>query len=369
MNKSIYATLLLTAIVGGLGYVYVNDQPSAPAPSRTAVDRIERPIAGIGFIDPQRLIDADLYGNEFSRLDEREHFVRLELQNAMRPITITEPTVEAKPFDDSVWQKNAQTIISEAAEINRRKQQAADDYRKATEADYLKRRDEINGQFLNEILNIKLKLQNAKVMRLTDEELATLNARLDELQHERGNIQHELEEQWIKEIADHAEEAIKEDVEKLRAQAQASMDRVKAQAQADREAAQARDRAVMERSQALTARRELVQSLSGELEEIIEQRRALEEKLVKDIEDEAARLGVVNGLDAVVLRREVEASEKFFPFDFDEALSFDLMRDDKPLGLSIFPTSRTYDLTDDIIKDLKRRKDTSSNKREENGID
>ena len=360
MNKSIYATLLLTAIVGALGYEYVSDQPSSKpssAPSASTVKQREyMSSSGIGYIDPRRLIDAELYGDDFARLDEREHFLRLELQNATRPIVIEEPTVEAKPFDDSVWQKNAQTIISEASEIQRRKQQAADDYRKATEAEYLKRRDEINNRFLNEILNIKLKLQNAKVMRLTDEELDALNARLDELQQERGQIQHELEDQWIKEIAEHAEEEIRDDVEKLRAQAQASMDRVKAQAQADREEAQARDRAAMERAQALTARRELVQSLSDELEEVIERRRSLEEQLIKDIEDEAARLAVVNGLDAVVLRREIDAKEKFFPFDFDEALSFDLLRNEKPLGLAIFPTSKTLDLTDDIIKDLRRRK-------------
>ena len=346
----------MTAAVGALGYEYVSDQPSAPAkPATTPAVKLERPL-GIGYVDPKRLIEADIYGDEFSLLDEREHFVRLELQNAMRPIAITEPTVEPKPFDDSVWQKNAQTIISEAAEIERRQKQAAEDYRKATEADYLKRRDEINGQFLNEILNIRLKLQNAKAMRLTEEEYNTLTARLDELQQERGEIQKQLEEQWIKEIADHAEESIKDDVEKLRAQAQQSMDKVKLQAQADREAAQARDRAVMEKAQALTARRELIQNLSGEVEEILERRRQLEAQLLKDIDDETARLAVVHRLDLVMLKRDVAETEKFFPFDFNEYLSVDLSASDEKFGAAFFPTSRTIDLTDGIIKELKRRR-------------
>ena len=348
MRKSIYAVILMAAAVGALGYEYVNDRPQKP--STTPVAKVDHSV-GIGYIDPKRLIEADIYGDEFAQLDEREHFIRLELQNAMRPITITEPTVEAKPFDDSVWQKNAQTIISEAAEIERRKKQAAEDYQKATEAEYLKRRDENNNQFLNEILNIKLKLQNAKVMRLSEEEYDALQSRLEELQHERGEIQRQLEDQWIKEIADHAEEAIKDDVEKLRAQAQQSMDRVKMQAQADREAAQARDRAVMERSQALTARREL------------------QERLLKDIDDETARQAVINGLDLVLLRREVDDAEKFFPFDFNEGLSVDLLPTKENFGGAFFPTSETIDLTDDIIKDLKRRTDVSANNRKENGIE
>ena len=359
MKKSIYAVIILTAIVGALGYEYVSNQPSKPTtkPALTAEIETPRGIKAAGYVDPKRLIEADIYGDEFSQLDEREHIVRMELQNAMRPITIEEPTVEAKPFDDSVWQKNAQTIISQAAEIGRRKKQAAEDYKNATEADYLKRRDEINNQFLNEILNINLKLQNAKVMRLTNEELNALQARLEELQQERGQIQEELEKQWILEINEHAEEAIKEDVAQLQAQARESMDRVKLQAQADREAAQARDRAVMEKSRALTARRELLQSLSNELEEILEQRRQLEAQLLKDIDDETARLAVVHGLDFILLKRDVDATEKFFPFDFNENLSVDLMPSKEKFGSAFFPTSKTIDLTDDIIKELRRRKE------------
>ena len=355
MKKSIYAVILLTAAAGALGYEYVGTEPAPPkTPSEPAV-KVERAF-GVGYVDPKRLMDADLYGDSFAQLDEREHFIRLELQNAMRPITITEPTVESKPFDDSVWQKNAQTIISEAAEIERRKKQAADDYRKTTEPEYLKRRDENDNQFLNEILNIKLKLQNAKVMRLTEEELNALETRLDELQRERGEIQRELEEQWIKEIADYAEEAIKEDVEKLRAQARESMDRVRLQARAEQEEAQSRNRAIMERSQALTARRELIQTLSNELQDVLDQRRELEDKLLKDIDDETARLAVVHGLDLVLLRRDLDETEKFYPFDFNENLSVDLMPEKNTFGGAIFPTARTVDLTDGIIKELGRRR-------------
>ena len=354
MNRTMCAGFALTAIVGALGYVYVSDRPEPPPPPKVPV-KTAAPSVGIGCVDLERLIDEQFDRAEFAHLDEREHFIRLELSNAMRPIVIEEPTVESKPFDDSVWQKNAQTIISEAAEIGRRKTQAAEEYRAATEAEYLKRRDEINGQFLNEMFNIRMKLQNAKVMRLTEEEISALENRMTELQHERGEIQRGLEEQWVQEIATHAEESIKDDVEKLRAQAQASMERVKAQAREEQEAAQARNRAVMERSQAAMERQQLVQTLTHELEDVISERQALEEQILKEIEDETVRLAVVHNLSMVLLRRELEDRDKFYPFDFETEYAFDL-NTARGSGAVVFSTAATLDLTDDLIRELKRRR-------------
>ena len=114
----------------------------------------------------------------------------------MEPVIITPPKVEEKPFDDSVWQKNAQTIISEAAEINKRKQKAADDYKKETEEEYLKRRDEANDKFLNEILNINLRLQNYDNLQLSQEEIKELQKRLGDIKLERNKIQLELMNEW-----------------------------------------------------------------------------------------------------------------------------------------------------------------------------
>ncbi len=355
MNKSLCAGLALIATVGALGYVYVSDQPEPPPPSSTTPVKKIAPRDGVGCVDLKRLIEDQFDGVRFAHLDEREHFIRLELNNAMRPIVLEEPMVESKPFDDSVWQKNAQTIISEAAEIGRRQKQAAEEYRAATEAEYLKRRDEINGQFLNEMFNIRMKLQNAKVMRLTEEEISALENRMTELQHERGEIQRALEEQWAQEIVAHAEESIKDDVEKLRAQAQVSMERVKAQAREEQEAAQARNRAVMERSQAAMERQQLVQTLRHELEDVLNERQALEAQVLREIEDETVRLAVVHNLSMVLMRRELEDRDKFYPFDFETEYNFDL-NTPRGSGAVVFSTARTLDLTDDLIKELKRRR-------------
>ena len=334
-----------------LGYEYMAEQPPEPKPLPPA--KIVK--TGVGYVDLARLKSLQPDGDLMVQLEDREQFLRLELKNAMRPIAIEVPEVDSKPFDDSIWQKNAQTIISEAAEIERRKKQAAEEYRKATEAEYLQKRDENNKQFLNEILNIRLKLQNAKTMRLTDDDIRTMEARLEELQDERGKIQQALEEQWIAEIAAHAEESIKDDVAKLRAQAQESMDRVKAQAAADQAAAQARNNAIMERARAQTERRELQRSLNGELQEVIDRRHELEAQLIRAIEDETARLAVMNNLEVIMLRREIDDDERFYPFSFEDGLWIDLLKQPKS-GAVIFSTSASLDLTDELIKELKKRK-------------
>ena len=246
-------------------------------------------------------------------------------------------------------------LEARGAEIERRKKQAAEDYRKSTEAEYIQKRDDINNQFLNEILNIRLKLQNAKTMRLSDEEIRAMEARLEELQSERGEIQQKLEEQWIEEIAAHAEESIKDDVEKLRAQARESMDRVKARAAAEQAAAQARNNAIMEQARAQTARRELQQNLSTELQEVIDQRQELEAELLKAIEDEVARLAVLNRLEVILLRRDIDEDEKFYPYSFDDGLWIDMFPASKN-GAAIFTSSTASDLTDELVKNLKTRK-------------
>ena len=354
MKKAISAAIILASAIGVLGYEYISDQPPEPPPAPAKTKTVE-PVRGVGFIDLKRLSELHFDSDKLSQLEEREQFLRLELKNAMRPLVIEEPVVESKPFDDSVWQKNAQTIISEAAEIERRKKQAAEDYRKSTEAEYIQKRDDINNQFLNEILNIRLKLQNAKTMRLSDEEIRAMEARLEELQSERGEIQQKLEEQWIEEIAAHAEESIKDDVEKLRAQARESMDRVKARAAAEQAAAQARNNAIMEQARAQTARRELQQNLSTELQEVIDQRQELEAELLKAIEDEVARLAVLNRLEVILLRRDIDEDEKFYPYSFDDGLWIDMFPASKN-GAAIFTSSTASDLTDELVKNLKTRK-------------
>jgi len=353
INKKIIA-VLLTAAAGISGYNYFNEEP--PPPSKPNAVTKTKSSDEIGYIDLERLRDKLPNLENLAEIRIREERLRLDLKYTMQPVIITPPKVEDKPFDDSVWQKNAQTIISSAAEIGKRKKQAAEEYKKSTEAEYLKKRDEANDKFLNEVLNIKLKLQNADNMRLTAEQVAALNKRLDEIQVERNALQKELMEQWIKEINDAAEEAIKDDVEQLKAQAEA------AKAKVERDAAQAksdaveRNKAIMEKAMQESAeRQEKRQQLMLELQEVSKKRSELENNIFDSIGDLTAKLAVIHKIKLILARREIESGDNFLPFSIEfDKFSFilpDSMKKNSS-GAVLFPISKSIDLTDELIKEL-----------------
>ena len=346
--KSIYVALLTAAaLMGSVGYIYYNDHNSPP-PAQTPKQQVKQtqPVQGIGVIDLDEVSKfLPNNGGHLSELIAQETRLRLELKDAMKPVIISTPKVDEKPFDESVWQKNAQAVISEAAEIEKRKKQAAEDYRKSTEAEYLKRRDEANNQFLNEILNIKLKLQNADNMRLTDEQIREFEDRLSEIQIERNELQRQLMEQWTQEIYKYAEEAVKEDAEKLRAQAQESMARVREETQRQQEAVQSRNKAIMEQAmQDSAARQDKRRQLMNQLQEVSSERQKLEDEINESIGDLAAKLAVIHKLQLVLMR----SSQFGISNGFDE-----LSNEDN--SIKIFDGAATVDLTGELIKELQRK--------------
>ena len=342
-------TVLTASGIGGYNY-YKSEEPPPP-PKPKVVKEIELP-QGIGFIDLTRIRDNLDNGEHLAELKKLETRLKLELKDAMKPVLMSPPKVEEKPFDDSVWQKNAQAIISEAAEIEKRKKQAAEEYRKATEEEHIKKRDEINNQFLNEVLNIKLKLQNADSMRLSSKQIEEFEKRLEEIQIERNAIQRQLMDQWVQEIAAHAEEAVKADAEKLRAQAQQSMAKITEEAKNAQTAAIERNKALMEKAmQESKARQDRRQQLRLELQEVTKERSELEDKMLDSIGDLAAKLAVIHKLKMILAVRDVDLiNEELFPTTQSTAFEVNLTSTIEPM---VIPSTDTVDLTDELIKELQ----------------
>ena len=335
MNKKFLVGFLTVFSISSVGIYKYFDKPQ-PADKINSVqyEKQSVPAFKVGFIDFDSIEIFLPDSNQLSELRSEELRLQLELNDAMKPVIISPPKVEEKPFDDSVWQKNAQTVISEAAEIENRKKQAAEDYRKSTEKDYLQKRDDANNQFLNEILNIKLKLQNADNMRLTDEEIKKLNSRLEEIQIERNKIQKNLIEQWTKEIADYAEQSVKDDIEKLKEKAKQSMDKVKQEALQSQIAAQKRNNDAMQQVMTETQNRmEKRQQLLAQLEDVTNRREETEKNLIESIGEKATKLAVIHKLNLLLISRE----------NFD----------DDQFGGKIFPSTDTLDLTEEILKEIK----------------
>ncbi len=352
-----FLAVMLTAIIAAAGvggYNYFNSEEPPPKPSKKKVVEQAEPAKGIGFINFDLVQDRHSDGEYLSELKQLEIRLRLELKDAMKPVIITPPKLEETPFDDSIWQKNAQTIIGEAAEIEKRKKQAAEEYKKSTEAEYLKKRDEANDKFLNEILNIKLKLQNADNMRLTKDEITALQNRLEEIQIERNKLQAELINQWTQEINVAAEEAIKDDVAKLKAQAEEVKEKVTQEAKQAQIIAAERNKSAMEQAvKDSIARQDKRQQLMTELKNTAEERIKLENKIMDDISDFATKLAVIHKLKLVLVNKAVNLS--------DEILIPDYFNDSLPKlsaqtanGTAIFATSEGIDLTEELLTEMER---------------
>jgi len=108
-------------------------------------------------------------------LRAEERTLTLLLRDLPKTPEIKPPETDPAPFEDSVWQKNAQVVISTRVELEREQKRLAEVYRKQTQADYEARKKAIDDEYLNAILNINLKIDNQRAMhgpQVSEEELA-----------------------------------------------------------------------------------------------------------------------------------------------------------------------------------------------------
>ena len=165
--------------------------------------------AEVGVVRLQELVAAHPDYDKLQDLLKRREEIRSSLDDQLAvPLTVQPPEVDRQPFDDSVWQKSAQDVIGRRSALERAQKKAAADYRKATEPDYKARRDAINAEYLNDILNLKLKLDNRQAMGLTDETVAQLQAQLEDVEGERAARQIALYRAWQQEIQSYAEKSV-----------------------------------------------------------------------------------------------------------------------------------------------------------------
>ena len=344
-------TVLTSAGIGG--YHYFQSEESPP-PSKLEIVKEPEPAQGIGFIDLTTVKNSLDKEGRLAELSSIETRLKLELKDALKPMLMSPPKVEQKPFDDSVWQKNAQAVISERAEIEKRKKQIAKKYKEDTEAEYLKRRDDANNKFLNEVLNIKLKLQNADNMRLTSAEISEMEKRLEEIKIERNQIQKKLMDEWTQEIFAYAEEAVKADDEKLSALAEEAKAKITEEAKQAQAAAIERNKNLMEKAmQESKTRQDRRQKLMTELQSITKERSELEGKMMDNIGDLAAKLAVIHKLKLVLAVKGVRLNiESPYLESLSPSLDVDVLSTKEPL---IITSTNAVDLTDELIKELQEQ--------------
>ena len=355
MNYKILTATIFAILIGGGLYFYHSPEP--PAEPIDDVKKEEKPAEkrGVGVIDIEKVAAAHPDGELLSQLQEKELRLRLELNEALKIVQLPKPAApipNEKVFEEAAWQKNAQLVISQLAELEIKKKAAAEEYRKNSEPRYIEERDKIRNQFMNENFNIQLKLKNADNLRLSQEKIDELLKQLEELELKRNNLQKELLDKWLADIEQHAQDSIAQEEAKLKAEADRLRQEVEEQERQKGAQVAERNKKIMEESvRKMEDRQVRRQELLAELQETRSERATLEKKILDSIEDKALMLAAINKLEMVLVKSSPIISDKVLPSGID--WNFELKAPEKA-GVAIFAGKDTRDLTDDLIKEMSR---------------
>lgn len=355
MNYTALAIAATAALIGGVLYFHEKPQPKPPAePVEKKIDKTAQAFR-VGIIDIEKIQAAHPDGAQLDELRATELRLRLEFNEAMRTVEFPKPPppeTNTEIFDEAAWQKNAQLVMSQLAELESRKKAAAEEYRKQSEPRYIEERNKIREQFLNENFNIQLKLQNADNLHLTEAQINELKEQLDAVEMERNRVQKELLDKWMAEIEQYAEDSVAEDEARLRAEADRLKAEVEAQARQKQEDVTERNKKLMEDAvREMENRQHRRQQILEELNDVGNRRAELEKKILDSIVDKTTMLAAVTRLNMVFVKRSPVPSDKVLRRGTLQ--NFEL-KPPESVGAVVFPGKDVRDLTDDVIKEMKR---------------
>ncbi|MBR4904683.1 MAG: hypothetical protein IKZ53_08420 [Selenomonadaceae bacterium] len=352
MNFKVLIAAMFALIGCGLYFYEPSELPAEPLENKIDKNSQSR---GVGIIDIEKIQAAHPDGEQLDYLRATEFRLRLELKEAMRITELPKPQPpesNTEVFDEAAWQKNAQVVISQLAKLETKKKAAAEEYRKKSEPHYIEERNKIREQFLNENLNIQLKLQNADNLHLTDAQVEELLKRLEEVEIERNNLQRELLDKWVAEIEQYAENSIAAEETRLKAEAERLRHEVETQARQKEAEVTERNKKIMEDSlRAMENRQYRRQELLAELQEVSKERAELEKKILNSIADKATMLAAVNRLEMLFVKHKSEAGDKVLKRGVDWNFKF---KAPERVGAIIIAGKNCKDLTDDLIKEMAR---------------
>ena len=276
-------------------------------------------------------------------LRAEERTLTMLLRDLPKTPEVKPPETDSAPFEDSVWQKNAQVVISTRVELEREQKRLTEVYRKQTQADYEARKKAIDDEYLNAILNINLKIDNQRAMhgpQVSEEDLARERAvwerQRELLKEERGERQMELYRQWEAEINARVAARIEPQQAAWTKRAQETVDAQKAEA--EQRSAQEMERALaaQEGKSAISARAMRLAAVRAEAD-------ALEAEIMRDVRSRAAKLALQHHLSLVLASPEADAM-MLLP----DTEAFAVRRYAPIIGTA------TVDLTAEMVREMER---------------
>ena len=334
------ALLAIVAVCLGAWLVktYIDGRPSAPPTAAIT--------STIATLDLTKVTESHKSYTRLGELRAELTELQAEVANILPESAPQAPQAMDQPFDESVWQKNAQAAIGEAAEILRYKKEITAQYIKETEADYLVQRNEINERYLNAILNLRLKIDNSEALGISKQKVEEMEALIVALQRERGEFQRELEEKHQAEINERVDAVIKErfgDWKQRMNALKAEREAAAARAQAE---AQNRNARMMEDQLNIVNVRNYLLKVAQKREEIAQKEQeiySLESHIFNDVASQAAKLAIMHHFTLIISN---PATNLEYLVPWANRVGAPPEQYGRVVGV------QTADLTDDIIREI-----------------
>lgn len=291
------AAVLVLLLTAGTGLVL-----------KSVLDRNEpqenvKPVSEIAFADARKVWPAHPDYERLQQLRAQALSLEMELEDLQELplLTVQPPETDSQPFKDSVWQKNAQTVIGGRVQLDRERKAIEQDYRESTRAAYEAQRAALDDEYLNAILNINLKLDNQQQMHHPwtkqeelDEERAAWEQEALQLKQERGERQYQLKLAWDKQVQDYVDSVMAPKLAEWDKKSKEALEQQKAEAVAAEAAAQARNAELMSRQMALSLQVQQHLEKQRQLVQMKQELAALENHIANDIEGKGAKVAILH---------------------------------------------------------------------------
>lgn len=310
--------------------------------------------ASIGLVDMQKALEAHPDYDKLLSLQKEYKSLELSLKDTEKlpEMPVQPPQVDSKPFDDSVWQKNAQTVIGGRTELEREAKSVEKAYREAHQAEYDSRRKAVDEDYQNAIFNLNLKIDNQKAMHHPwakqedlDAEKADWENQRSLLQQERGMRQQELAKEWEKEVNSYVQSVMGPKVAKWQEQAKTAMNQQKSAAVRKQSDVQQRDTQAMAAQNQQDAELNIQKrvQIKKQMAEKAEEIQALDTHIRNDIAGKAAKIAILHHF-TLILANPAEDLVYKLPLDVPDSM--------KPNRFMPVVGSDTEDVTDELVEEM-----------------
>lgn len=336
VKKALAFIVLLLALISAAGlHVFTGGQDSgSPA--------AEAPVMGV--LDLQQAAGA--HPDYAGLVELQQEIGRLEAELSVGELRAVLP--ETKPdeslFMEAAEQKQRLEAVERHAKLVEELNALAEQKRQELGPQLEAERSEVSRPYLNEIMNLRIKLDSADVLGLTQEQAQQMLARIDELQGERRAALDKLageQEARFRELMEKESAGPLAELRKLEAES-----RKQAQQQEIENSLAVQERNTREMQQALSPVQEKISSARKKtlLEAKKIQYQQLRDKIYNDIAGRAAKLAIMHGLTLILSS----------PADSLRGIDYENMQQGvwQPDLLPVLNVN-TLDLTEEMLQEMK----------------